>query len=706
MEQQTPESGPGGPIPADAEPQASAHPRATLPREMAQFLLDLSIALHRSAMYPPSHPALAPALEALARRVNLLLEDRQLVAVGVARDRLVVQGVATDARQPILRALADLLHRHHLAAFTMSRGLTLEELTAVVAAMAEAPERGAGALGDAPPERLQAWPHVAFHPMSLGGLEISGEGAGAGAGGDHHATYAELWVGLARAALERSAAPTPEDVALEPAVVARAIDEHQRVEAYDQVVVGYMLQIAEQLRVAGGPEAQELRRRTARLVASMQPETLRRLLDMSGDALQRQRFVSDAAMGLSAPTVVDLLKAASEAGSENVSHGMVRMLSKLAAHADAGTERARPLADSALRDQVQRLLAGWDLADPNPEDYRRMLQQMSRSAGVRGPDPGADETDVAEPLRVIQMALELDQDGPAVDHAVRDAVDRGDLPALLDLLPPLPRASAAGAIWTRVLSPEIVQVVVDRLAHDPASLDALLPYLSGDAIVPVMDLLLESPDRHVRRQVFDRLRRLGSRAVPLAVVRLEDERWYATRNLLSLLAQVDDPPGDVEVGPWLLHADARVRREAVRLALRLNQLPPVALASVLRDPDPGVVSLALVAVADRAPVEVREPLLTLVGAPTTPDDLRAAAVRALARANRAPEVLELVLRLAGAEGHWNPWRKLPSTTQTLVAAIAVLAQYRPRDTRAQRAVHLAAESPDPLLRQAARVEAR
>ena len=62
-------------------------------------------------------------------------------------------------------------------------------------------------------------------------------------------------MGLATAAMagEGPAAPIVSAPA-EPAAVARAIDEHQGAEAYDQVIVGYLLQIARELeRRRGSP---------------------------------------------------------------------------------------------------------------------------------------------------------------------------------------------------------------------------------------------------------------------------------------------------------------------------------------------------------------------------------------------------------------------------------------------------------------------
>src|SRR5437879_13526015 len=98
-----------------------ASERATLSRDLADFLIELSIALHKHAMYPEGHPSLAPAAAGVTRRAELLLEDRSTLSLGVARQQLVIEGVATDAKNPVLSELAGRLHRHHLGAVTLDR---------------------------------------------------------------------------------------------------------------------------------------------------------------------------------------------------------------------------------------------------------------------------------------------------------------------------------------------------------------------------------------------------------------------------------------------------------------------------------------------------------------------------------------------------------------------------------------------------------
>src|SRR5438094_478734 len=403
--------------------------RATLSRDLADFLVELSIALHKHAMYPQGHPSLQPAAAAVTRRAALLLEDRATLSLGVARHQLVIEGVATDPKHPVLRELAARLHRHHLGAVTFRRGVDVPEVADALKTLAVEAERTGRPLGLEGAERLAAWPHVQLYALTYERLELAEqEGRDRPAEGDARA--AQLWVGLARAALATAPdAATP----TEPAVIAEAIDARPKGDAaYDQVIVGYLLQIAAELKTAGGTEAAALRRRTSRLIRTLKPETLRRLVEMGGDFVQRRQFVADVTDGMAVDAVLDILTAAAETAQETISHSLVRLLSKLAAHAEAGAEPVRPQADVALRDQVRRLLEGWTLPDPNPGAYGTALQRMARSAPVA--TAPREDRNAAEPDRIVAMALEIGTVGPRLGPAIDQVVSDGRLEQLLDAL--------------------------------------------------------------------------------------------------------------------------------------------------------------------------------------------------------------------------------------------------------------------------------
>ena len=357
--------------------------RATVSRDLSEFLIELSIALHRHSMYPTGHPALVPAIESVIRRAEKLLDDRPQIAFGVARRQLIIDGMTTDPDQPVLRRLADGLHRHHIGAVTIMRGMETQELGDAMHALAVEADRE-GPLGLKP--NVANWPHVKLHPLTFDGLALVGDSAGAGgADSEQVSEGAELWIGLARAALASDGSGGA-SVPSEPSAVAKAIEANAgRAEAYDQVIVGYLLQIARELKTASGEAAEELKRRTSRLIASLTPGTLRRLVSMGGNQHQRNQFVLDATHGMAVNAVLEIVKASADASGQTIPHGLVRMLTKLANDAERGSELTRPRADTELREQVGRLLEDWQLEDPNPEAYGRVLEYLSVSTNPARP---------------------------------------------------------------------------------------------------------------------------------------------------------------------------------------------------------------------------------------------------------------------------------------------------------------------------------
>src|SRR6059036_1602595 len=416
----------------------TAPEKAALSRELADFLIELSIALHKHAMYPEGHPSLAPAAAGVTRRAEHLFEERATLALGVARQQLVIEGVATDPQNPLLSELAGRLHRHHLGAVTFHRGLRVNEVVDVLKTLAAEAERTGEPLGLGAPEQLRAWDHVRLHPITYERLELLQEDDQAAlddkGAKERGLRGAQLWVGLARAALSADAmasedGPPP---ATEPAVIAQAIDAHPRSAAYDQVIVGYLLQIADELKDAGGAEAVSLRRRTSKLVGALQPETLRRLIEMGGDAAQRTKFAIDATHGLAVDAVLEIVRAMADASHKTVSDPLVRMLSKLAQHAEQGTAEARPQADEALREQVRALLRGWTLEDPTPDAYGQALHKMAAASPATTSRKAG--TQDAEPLRILQTALETGTMGFGAWRAVERLVAEQHVGEVVDVL--------------------------------------------------------------------------------------------------------------------------------------------------------------------------------------------------------------------------------------------------------------------------------
>ena len=339
--------------------------QAALSQELSEFLVELSMAVHRYAMYPPGHPSLAPAVAGVVGRLSELFESRPAISIGVAQRQLVIEGVATDSLDPVLSDLARRLHGHHLGALSFARGTNTHELEEVLELLAHETERDGEPIGLGPSESIPKWEHARVYPIGYDQLEMKSV-VGEGKTGDGRSS--RLWLGLAQAALA-SDDPLEDGSSADPKSIAHTIENHRQEEAYDQVIVGHLLQLADDLKSSSGGEAEKVRSQVSSLVSELDQGTLTRLVEMGGDESQRRRFLLDANQGLDVGAVVKVLGAAAEGGGQNISNSMTRLLSKLAVHAEHGGERMRGQADTALRENVEELIGGWKLADPNPPQY-------------------------------------------------------------------------------------------------------------------------------------------------------------------------------------------------------------------------------------------------------------------------------------------------------------------------------------------------
>jgi hypothetical protein len=734
-------------FPAMTEPGAPTQPapsrpppgqRAALSRELSDFLIEFSIALHKHSMYPGGHPTLGPASEGVARRLDGLLAERGSLSLGVARDQLVIEGVATDPRHPVLKDLAERLHRHHLGAVSFTRGVGGQEIDESLKLLAvDAGRVGEEPLGLKPLNAIASWPHIRLFPLTFDRLQLLDAGEGEQdaekadkAAGPASAKSAQLWVGLARAALasedvsklEAPKVPEPQAVGPAPAgpsapltdaeietaldvvepaadltaadakpeVVARAIESHERGTAYDQVIVGYMLQIADELKTAGGSGAVALKKRMSRLIGALDQTTLSRLLDMGGDLTQRRQFLLDASQGMAVDAVVDLVRAASGTGAP-ISRSMLRMLTKLGYHAERGPAASRGIAEVNLREQVAELVDGWALADPNPEGYAAALEKMAQASPALLA-PGEAQY-AAEPLRVLEMACEAGASGHGVSRAMDQLIAAGQLSVALDVIGRARQATAAtDAIAARAVTPDTLRVILATQPVDFALVDRMVPFMADAAAEPMLDTLAESESRQVRRGLIDRLVKLGPALGPHLVRRLGDERWYVVRNLLYLAAELPSAPEGLNAAQFAQYQDIRVRREALRVLFKDPAVRTRAICTALADEDPRVRRLALSAAAEGRCPEAAVPLVVALATGDDDSELRVAAIRTLA-AEGGRLALDALVRLTHMRRSLLGTMKRMSDEPEFMAALGALGRFV-SDRRARERLEQAAASRD------------
>lgn len=692
--------------PTDPTAPAARADRATLSRDLSDFLIELSIALNKHGMYPEGHPSLAPAAGRVLERVVPLLMQRDVLSLGVARTQLVIEGVATDPSNPVLKELADKLHRHHLGAITLRSGVTTEEIRDVLRQVAVEPDRSGDPLGLGAPERLSQWTHIVLHPMSYSRLELLGEEEDEPEEirlSNKRVRASQLWIGLAQAAMAAEDAGEESsvggvragEVEHDPVTVARAINERARTTAYDQVIVGYMLQIAEELRVGEGREAFELKKRMSKLVGGLDGNTLQSLLTMGGDHMQRRRFLLNASQGMAADAVLELVKAASQSEEQGVSHSLLRVLQKLAKHANTGEGRRKTEADAALREQVVDLIRDWSLKDPNPEAYRLALSRMATSDSVFATSP--DQRFAAEPKRMVQMALEADVMGEAVGQAVDLLVEKDELKWILETVATSAARDVPRAIRKRVATPAIISLIVRAETVDVQLLDLLLPHASSEVVETLLDELTESDSSRTRRILLERLPSFGREVGSRASLRLSDARWYVRRNMIKVIGDLGELPEELGGSEWLKDPDPRVRLEALRILLDHAETRERAISYAMGDTDDRVTIMGLRTALTDCPAGVI-PRIAAAAVSMRSPEIRTLATQVLGE-SRSPVALKALLQLTAPRRRFLR-TKLPPKTPVYLAALRALRGY-PDDAAARRVLAAAAASADPEIAHAA-----
>jgi hypothetical protein len=673
---------------------AKGHSPTTLSRDLADFLVEFSIVLHKRSMYPPGHPHIQSSAVRFADRMSALLEHRESVTLGVARHRLVIESVTTDPNNALLRELAHRLHRHRIASVQLIRGATLGEVESVLTTLSEDPQRGDGPIG----RRLHqvgTWEHIRLRAMGFDKFTLHQANASEGPVTEGTAAERDAWVELARLALStEQGADVSDDT--DPLVVAHAIGQKSGEMAYDRVVLGYLSKVAEEMSGRRGAGEDQLGQRLSRMIEALDPAALRRLLETGADQAGRRTFALNASQILAADAVMEVVQAAADASKQTISHNLLRLLHKLAHHAEAGPTATRAEADGALRTNVVRLIGDWELDDPNPTRYTEILERMVRNT----PGDGTLGSAGCDPETILKMALELGAIGPAVYIAVEALLKRRQLLRVTKLLDSTPPSEATEALWRHVATPDRLATELTAASLDQEAVGILVGRMGAQATNALLDRLASAEDRSTRAVIFKQLTTLGPDVGRLAVARLvNDAPWYVVRNVLLLIGRLGRWPEGFTPLSYAASSDVRIRREAIKLLLESKAHQTEAILLGLRDPDDGIAGLAATAALESCPAPALPLVERITVDPRRAPELRAVTLRILAR-TRAPEALRLVLTAALSKRLWFGKRLAPKSP-LLLTALSALANYWREHPTAVEILRLAHQHSDAEVRAAA-----
>jgi hypothetical protein len=402
-----------------------------------------------------------------------------------------------------------------------------------------------------------------------------------------------------------------------------------------------------------------------------------------------------ASSALDVGAVMKVLEAVASAAKQEVSHHLLRLLRKMGKVDTSAPHETRVAADAALHATVNRMLADWSLDDPNPEMYTAALDTMAMAS----PGEGA-RVEACDPLVILQMALEADASGPRTDQAVDDALSTGPLEDLVSVLQGAPDGAHTDEIWRKVATPERLRGEVGRGKLLSDSTTALIARLGAGAVDPLLDLLAAADERAMRAATLRLLVSLGAPASERAVALLPNVPWFVQRNLFVLLGRLGSWPADLPTPPYVTHADARVRREAIKLMLESPGQRDMGLSAGVLDTDETIRTLALSAALEGCPSHVVPMVQRVVEDAACSSDTRALAIRVLAKTGD-PDIVGPLVRLALVRTFRFLPPRIAAKSPALLAAVAGLAGYWSADPRAAEVLTRARRHRDLDIRSAA-----
>ncbi len=697
-----------------------------------QFLLQFTGTLNRRRAYAATHPMVVSAEKRLLECVNAVLVDRRSVTLGVARDELLIDGEPYVSKSTYARELATRLHRRGVGAITFEQGVVLAQISDALAWLAAerdflpfAPTRAGGvqittlgydhlvlddSMASAESTVSALWRTLAVLAEAgilhdgqsdrVGGVAgAAGSGTGAGTVTTGMGTGASI--GSGRGPIDPTAEPM--DAELEQAIddalaqgSAMYVDGTLTGVDSDKVLASLRASmqnpaVARRTAMALSEVASSARliAPDARAVIGSQLNSMLQKLGNSSfapiisslaDRTARTGFVTDVAQALPVGAVVNWIESAAAATEQQMSHQILRVMTKMATLADTTQESA---VEEGFREAARDLVGNWDLADPNPAEHVALLDRIARFERTGASATEAVTvlgTSVVETSRIVQMSLELDVVGEDTAAAADALIASGSGPMFMEWASVVGATKTAHWLYGLATSEKAVRQLLLTEPVDRLQARAMLQVLDASSTDVLLDVLEHAEARGTRMIVRQRLAEFGSEITPSLLARLESAPWFLVRNILTLLQEFD---GDVTRGTGdhlfklLEHPQVQVRTEALRVLVLNDRSRDAALRLALRDANERIVVLAIQLVAElaeggtRPSREITAQLMALVDAGDQSDPVRARAVRVVGSVTN-DEIRDWLIRLVTKRSAILRRLKLLDPTQTAATALQLL----------------------------------
>jgi hypothetical protein len=633
--------------------------QSPLPADLTAMLREFASALTKAGMYPAGHRFAVETAERLTERLSLALETRGTITLGFTPRSLLLDGSAVEPLPAPFRQFAQRLHRRNIGTVHLVPGITADEVGEMLAALASS-----DAEDQVGREGLRL-PHVRIEPLSYDVLAFGDVGI-------DEDLEEVFWSRLVEAAFGHrlaDGAPVPTPGQLATAINERAAESSEGARRVYEALAAFSTALA----ARGDRNVGSARRRFVEVLTSLSRRATTRVMASAPSRLSRRRFMRETLEQVPPVLLLQLLESVAEADDAPISEQLRWLLTKL-----AGAEASqRSVPEGHFATEVMTLLEQWDGVDDDFAD------DSDRRLGI-------------ESSRTLSLGLHLEVTTEPVLAAAGRMAKGGHLADVLQMVDHHEGdADVARTISRHVLDEGLLTRLLSESTPDWALVERVAMHAGEAAVDPLLDAMDRAQQRALRRRLLDLLVRMGGRAEPRLLARLEGAKWHLVRNILTVLSQHEDV-GDIDkVLPLLADPEPRVRLEAMKVLLRDPRTRDRVVTEALESGDPAMTAIALGAVSAPCPPQLVGAVLAVLA--LDDDELTLQAIRLLAESDNPLVVSPLLTMVRERRGLLRRWR-LRERTPASFAALEVLCRrwsgYRPVLVVTQ----LAARSGDPEIR--------
>ena len=591
-------------------------PRGKLPLDvklLADAVVELNLWRRSTGIYPLEHPVIKNAIERTGQNLEKLFEIRASITLGIAKDALVVDEYTLDRGNLVFKEFAKILHAKAISAVTFSAGLNQAELIRFHELIAA---RG-GPVGKELAELAQKdIEHVTFIPLDMNNfffIEGTQRDEAAGEG---------IWENYVRGILEGRlfGVDGPGILSVPVETVADAVNadisEKSAEESYDRVITAYLGKKDESRM------SREAFDKFFSFLDRIRPEIKRQFLTRTGARLSAD--IGKVENIFSEMTIESFQKVA-DLFTEHASlipTTLKNLIDKLASikqmktsHFDFFYQQSAVLDDIEISDDVITLFGEDHFHAYVNREYQQELERMlAAKTGDRTTvslfskeceEEAVDSIALAIMLELLYTDFITSADYLTIVTKLSDFmnvfVETGRFEEILEAYNTLSSHALSGKFTHEASS------TVEYFFHSPQFISRLVTAFSlwgrreregavrlaralrRSVTDPLLDALAEEQDPSMRKFMLSLLEGIGSDVIPCAVKRLDDDRWYVTRNMISLIRNCNGKKEVEKIRRFVKHQNTEVRIEALRTLLSFETSDAVPyLKTCLQSEEPGM----------------------------------------------------------------------------------------------------------------------